>query len=96
MTTTHTYPPEIGKGPKQKTPIFSMDNIPASAFKKNLELLDQPLSEDNHHVKKPTVIPASLPNNPTITVLLILSVLLHQMTFHITEGPVYLTDTRRT
>ncbi len=37
MTTTHTYPPETGEGLKQKTPIFSMDDIAASASKENPE-----------------------------------------------------------
>ncbi len=73
-----------------------MDDILASASKENLELLDQPSLEDNHHIGKPTVIPALLPANPTLMVLLTLSTLLHWMTSHLTEGPVYLTDTRRT
>ncbi len=38
MTTTHIYPLETAEGHKQKTPIFSMDNIPVSASKENLEL----------------------------------------------------------
>ncbi len=38
MTTTHTYPPETSEGPKRKTPIFSMDDIAASASKENPEL----------------------------------------------------------
>ncbi len=38
MATTHTYPPETGEGTKRKTPIFSMDDIAASASKENPEL----------------------------------------------------------
>ncbi len=51
--------------------------------------------DDNHPIGKPTVTPASLPDNPTVTVLLTLSAL-HQMTFHITKGLAYLMDTGRT
>ncbi|KAK0430226.1 hypothetical protein EV421DRAFT_1913223 [Armillaria borealis] len=38
MTTTFTYPPDAEDGRRKKTPIFSMDDIPASASKENLEL----------------------------------------------------------
>ncbi len=93
MMTTHTYPPETGEGPKRKTPIFSMDDIAASASKENRNFLDRPPSEDNHPVGRPTITLASLHDNPTPTVLQILSVLLHPMNFHDTEGPVYLMDT---
>ncbi len=65
-------------------------------LRKTWNFLDQPPSGDNHPVGKPTITPASLPDNPTITVLLILLVLLHQMTFHVTKGPVYSMDTGRT
>ncbi len=56
---------------------------------------DQPPLEDNHPVGKPKITPASLHDNQTIMVLQILSVLLHPMNSHNTEGLVYLTDTRR-
>ncbi len=38
MTTTHTYPPETTEGHKRKMPIFSIDDIAASASKENPEL----------------------------------------------------------
>ncbi|SJL06592.1 uncharacterized protein ARMOST_09934 [Armillaria ostoyae] len=38
MTTTFTYPPDAEDGQRKKTPIFSMDDIPASASKENPEL----------------------------------------------------------
>ncbi len=40
MTTTHTYLPETGKGLKWKTPIFSMNDISASASKENPKLFE--------------------------------------------------------
>ncbi|SJL03621.1 uncharacterized protein ARMOST_06978 [Armillaria ostoyae] len=38
MSTTFTYPPDAEDGQRKKTPIFSMNDILASAFKENLEL----------------------------------------------------------
>ncbi|KAK0447953.1 hypothetical protein EV421DRAFT_1900609 [Armillaria borealis] len=38
MTTTFTYPPDAEDGRRKKTPIFFMDDIPASASKENPEL----------------------------------------------------------
>ncbi|SJL14287.1 uncharacterized protein ARMOST_17743 [Armillaria ostoyae] len=38
MSTTFTYPPDAEDGRRKKTPIFSMDDIPASASKENPEL----------------------------------------------------------
>ncbi len=96
MTTTHTYPPETAEGHKQKTPIFSMDNIAASATRRIQNFLDWPLSEDNHLIGKPTATPVSSPDNLTIIVLPTPSVLLHQMISHTIGGPAYSIDTRRT
>ncbi len=105
MTTTHTYPPETAEGHKRKTPIFSMDDIPASASKENPELFrsasirGQPPRRETYSHCSFTARQSnhySSPSPPPPPPPPPPSVLLHLMTPHTTGGPGYSTDTGRT